>query len=122
MRKRLPIIYLLITACITLAILLGLRSFLFKKYGYDSILIGCVPNFIAVVLFSLIFNLVKSGKKDTTPLKMSFMGTTIMVFYECVQPFIQGRTFDWFDIIASLIGGLFVYIILSTAQPKIINP
>lgn len=118
MRKNLPIIYLVVAACITVAVQLGFRSFLFKKYGNDSIIAGCIPNFIAVVLISLIFNLVKNGKKDTSPLKVSLMGTTAMVFYESVQPFIQGRTFDWFDIIASLIGGLFVYIILSVAQPK----
>jgi len=41
------------------------------------------------------------------------MGTVAMVFYEFIQTFIQGRTFDWFDIFASLTGGLFVYIILS---------
>ena len=50
------------------------------------------------------------------------MGTTTMVFYETIQPFMQGRTFDWFDIIASLMGGLFVFIILSFVWPKVINP
>jgi len=111
MKKSLPVIYLGVAVCVAVA-MQGYRPFLFKKYGNDAILIGCLPNFIAVVLISLIFNLVKSGKKDSSPLKMSLMGTTTMLFYEFVQPFIQGRTFDWFDIFASLIGGLFVYIIL----------
>lgn len=113
MKKSLSIIYLAVVACVTVAMQLGYRAFLFKKYGTDSILVGCLPNFITVVLISLIFNLIKINKKDTTPLKMSIMGTVAMVFYEFIQTFIQGRTFDWFDIFASLTGGLFVYIILS---------
>lgn len=116
MKKGLPIIYLVVTACVAAAMELGYRAFLFKKYGIDSILIGCLPNFIAVVLISLIFYLIKISKKDTTPMKMSIMGTVTMIFYEFTQTFIQGRTFDWFDIFASLIGGLFVYIILSVTN------
>ncbi|RZK10184.1 MAG: hypothetical protein EOO43_20535 [Flavobacterium sp.] len=112
MKKTLYIIYLVI-ACLAVAMQLGFRNILFRRYGYDSIFVGCFPNFIAVVLLSLIFNLVKSGKKDSTPLKISLMGTAAMVFYEFVQPLIQGRTFDWLDIFASLVGGLFVYIVLS---------
>ncbi|RZK39517.1 MAG: hypothetical protein EOO90_18605 [Pedobacter sp.] len=111
MKKTLYIIYLAV-ACIAVAMQLGYRSMLFKRYGSDSIFVGCFPNFIAVVLISLIFNLVKNGKKDSTPLKISLMGTATMVFYEFIQPFIQGRTFDWLDVVASLIGGLFVYITL----------
>ncbi|WP_316762237.1 hypothetical protein [Pedobacter aquatilis] len=111
MKKTLPIIYLGI-ACIAVAMQLLFRNFLFRRYGYDSIFVGCFPNFIAVVLLSLIFNLVKGEKKDGTPLKVSLMATAAMVFYEFVQPFIQERTFDWLDIAASFAGGLFIYFIL----------
>lgn len=117
MKKILPIIYL-VAACVAVAIQVGYRTILFQRYGYDSIIVGCLPNFTAVVLISLIFNLVKSGKKDNIPLKMSLMGTATMVFYEIVQPLIQGRTFDWFDIFASLLGGLFVYTILLITHLK----
>jgi len=113
MKKSLPIIYLAVAVCVAAAVQLGYSAFLYKKYGTDSILTGCLPNFIAVVLISLIYNLIKINKKDATPLKMSIMGTFTMIFYEFTQTFIQGRTFDWFDIFASLIGGLFVYITLS---------
>jgi hypothetical protein len=111
MNKTLSIIYLGI-ACIAVAMQFFFRNLLFRIYGYDSIFVGCFPNFIAVVLLTLIFNLVKSKKKDGTPLKVSVMGTAAMIFYELVQPLIQGRTFDWLDVVASLAGGLFVCIIL----------
>jgi len=118
MKKKLLIIYLAIAAFVTIALQLGFRAFLFKKYGIGSVLIGSLPNFIAVVLITLIFNIIKNGKKDATPTKMSLMGTLVMVLYESIQPFIQGRTFDWVDIVASIVGGFFVYSILSVAHLK----
>jgi len=116
MKRKLPIIYLAIAAFVAVAMELGVRAFFFGKYGTDSILVGSLPNFIAVILITLIFNVIKSGKKDATPIKMSLMGVAVMVFYEFVQPCIQGRTFDWFDIVASLLGGLFVFSLLSLGQ------
>lgn len=117
MTKSLPFIYLGVAACGAIAVSFY-RTFLFQRFGSDSIIVGSLPNFTAVVLMSLIYNLVKRGKRDNSPLKMSVMGTGTMVFYELIQTFIQGRTFDWFDILASVIGGVFVYIILLMARQK----
>lgn len=114
MTKSLPFIYLGVAACGAIFY----RTLLFQRFGSDSIIVGSLPNFTAVVLMSLIYNLVKRGKRDNSPLKMSIMGTGTMVFYELIQTFIQGRTFDWFDILASVIGGVFVYIILLMARQK----
>jgi len=111
-----------VAAGVTVAMQLGYRTVLFERYGLDSIVVGSLPNFITVVLISLIFNLIKSDKKDGTPLKMSAMGTAAMVFYEFIQTFIQGRTFDWNDVIASLLGGLFVYTLLLITQLLTFRP
>ncbi|KFC19512.1 VanZ family protein [Chryseobacterium sp. FH1] len=117
MTKNLPFIYLVLAACVAMAVSFY-RTVLFQIYGFDSVIVGCLPNFTAVLLISLIFNLAKKSKKDSNPLKVSVMGTGTMVFYELIQTFIQGRTFDWFDIFASLIGGVFVYTILLMARQK----
>ena len=102
------IVILVFTACMEL----GFRAYLFTKFGSHSLLAGSMPNFVAVVLITFAYTIAKDGKKRDSILKISVMGTFVMVFYEMVQPLIPGRTFDWFDISASLLGGIFSYCLL----------
>jgi hypothetical protein len=88
---------------------LGFRAYLYNTLGHNSIIAGSIPNFVAVVLISLIYAVIKND----SPIKTSAMACLIMVLYEFAQPIIQGRTFDLFDIAASLIGGIFVFCLLS---------
>jgi hypothetical protein len=112
MKKKLLIIYLTIVFAFEVVMVLGFRSILFEKFGNNSIVVGCLPNFLAVILISLIFNLIKLSNKDATPIKISLLGTITMTFYEFTQVFIEGRTFDYMDVFASILGGLCVYMLL----------
>lgn len=112
-KKAVTLIALSIVSIFATAMELGFRAFLFKEFGTHSIIAGALPNFIAVLLISLIFKVIKGEKVDATPLKVSLMGTVVMIFYEFAQTFIPGRTFDWLDIAASIIGGLFAFLLLS---------
>jgi len=110
-RKKVHQILLILALAATACMELGFRAYLFKHYGHDSILAGSITNFIAVVLITLIYTVIK-GENESS-LKMSSMGCCIMVLYELAQPLIAGRTFDVFDIVASLMGGLFVFCLLT---------
>lgn len=112
-KRKVHFILLIIVFAFAACMALGLRAYLFGKLGYHSVLAGSMPNFVAVVLISLIYIIVKSNGKPYSPLKASVMGCSTMVFYELVQPLIQGRTFDWFDIAASFLGGLFTFCLLA---------
>ncbi len=95
---------------------LGFRAFLFRTWGKHSIIAGSLPNFVAVILIALASKVIKGDKPGNSPLKMSLMAVLAMVFYEGAQLFIQGRTFDWFDVLASVLGGVFVYLLLSLIE------
>ena len=95
---------------------LGFRLFLYKQLGQSSVIAGSLPNFVAVLLLALLYVLVKGDRPDSSPLKLTAMAVGAMIFYELVQPLIPGRVFDFNDIIASIIGGLFTYAIFSTVE------
>ncbi|WP_293305771.1 hypothetical protein [Pedobacter sp. UBA5917] len=113
-RKKAHIVLLILTFVATACMELGFRKYLFNHLGNHSILAGSIPNFMAVVLATLIYVVLKGENEN--PLKLSAIGSSMMVLYEFVQPLIQGRTFDVFDIAASLMGGLFVFGLLSTVD------
>ena len=116
-KPQLPIlISLILVALFAAAMELGFRAWLFSEYGKSSIIAGSLPNFVAVLLISLIYKMIKGEKPDASPLKMSLMGSGVMIFYECIQPSIQGRTFDWFDILASILAGFFVFVLLTMIE------
>lgn len=110
-RKKVHLVLLILAMAATACMELGFRAYLFKHYGRDSILAGSIPNFVAVVLATLIYVVIKG--ENESPLRMSLMGCFIMVLYEVAQPLMEGRTFDVFDIVASIIGGLFVFCLLT---------
>ncbi|TRW27086.1 hypothetical protein FMM05_00095 [Flavobacterium zepuense] len=112
--RRITLIAIFIAVLVFTAFMeLGLRAYLFTKLGNDSVLAGSMPNFVAVVLITFIYAIIKERNKQDSVLKISLMGCLIMVFYELIQPLIAGRTFDWFDILASFLGGIFCYCVLN---------
>lgn len=113
-RKKAHIILLIFTFAATGFMELGFRKYLFGHLGHNSVLAGSIPNFMAVILATLIYVVIKGENEN--PLKMSAIGCSVMVLYEFTQPLIPGRTFDLFDIAASLAGGLFVFVLLCTVD------
>jgi CDP-diglyceride synthetase len=112
-RKKVYLILLILVFAFAAVMELGFRAYLYRALGHNSILAGSIPNFVAVVLITLIYVVIKGEKEYDNPLKTSMMGCFIMVLYELIQPLIQGRTFDLFDIGASLMGGIFVFCLLT---------
>jgi membrane protease YdiL (CAAX protease family) len=108
-RKKAHLILLVLVFACAAFMELGFRAYLYRALGHNSILAGSIPNFVAVVLISLIYTVIKND----SPIRTCTLACLIMVLYEFAQPIIQGRTFDLFDIAASLIGGIFVFCLLS---------
>lgn len=71
------------------------------------VILGSAPNFLSVFFISLIIGVV-SKKKIEYPI----LYTIGLVLYEFVQIYIPDRTFDFFDIVASVLGLLFYLILL----------
>lgn len=111
-RKTVYLVSLITVSIFAISLKLVFRSYLYRECGSCSVIAGSIPNFVAVIFFSLVYKISKDGKPDASPIKMSLMGTGIMIFYEFIQLLIQGRTFDWLDILASILGGLSVFIFL----------
>lgn len=124
-KKSVYVLLLLVVLAFSLFMALGFRLFLYKQLGQSSVIAGSLPNFVAVLLLALLYMLVKGNRPDSTPLKLTVMASGTMIFYELVQPLIPGRVFDFSDIIASIIGGLFTYAVFSTIEylaPKHLRP
>jgi len=91
---------------------LGPRAYWFKHFGPGSVIAGSAPNAVAVVLLASIFAVAKGRARDATPFRLAVISTLSMVAYEIAQIWMPGRTFDPFDLIASLIGGVIAFLLL----------
>ena len=89
-----------------------IRLYLLKNNISTFYLAETLPNFLAVVLFTFGAMTLLRYKENSKLFKLSTEFTASMVAYEFLQLIIPGRTFDVNDIIASVIGGVFSYIVL----------
>jgi len=112
-RKQVHLLLLALVAVFAAFMELGFRSYLYKQPGIPVLIAGSLPNFVAVALLSLIFLLIRDGQKGISSLRVTTMAVIAMVIYEFVQPLIPGRVFDYYDIAASILGGFFIYGLLS---------
>lgn len=92
---------------------LGLRAAWLARFGARSVIAGSAPNVVAVILIALILAVVKGQAVDATPSRLIAGSVVAMAAYEVAQIWMPGRTFDPFDLIASLIGGVIAYPLLS---------
>jgi len=112
-RKTVLLILLIIIIAFAAYMELGFRATLYQYFGSESIFAGSLPNFVAVVLLTMVYINLRDGRKGASSFKFTALAVIAMVVYELAQPLIPGRVFDVKDILASLIGGLFVYGILA---------
>ena len=112
-RKTVLLILLIIIIAFAAYMELGFRATLYQYFGSESIFAGSLPNFVAVVLLTMVYINLRDGRKGASSFKFTALAVMAMVAYELAQPLIPGRVFDVKDILASLIGGLFVYGILA---------
>lgn len=111
-RKTAYLVSLIIVFMFASSMELAFRAYLYREFGSGSVIAGSIPNFVAVILLTLVYKITNGGKPDASATKMSLMGAGVIIFYELIQPLIQGRTFDWLDISASILGGLAVFILM----------
>jgi VanZ family protein len=111
-RKQVHLLLLFLIVAFILTMELGFRSYLFKQGGALATIAGSLPNFVAVIFFSVVFVLRKDGEKGSTTFKMVALAVVAMVLYELVQPWLPGRVFDLFDIAASILAGICIYLLL----------
>ena len=115
-RQQVILLELVPTAALTVWMELGLRATLYRQLGHRSAIAGSLPNCIVAVLAALTFGLVKASDPDTGPSKPAIMSVLALIGYEAAQLVIPGRTFDWFDLLATLIGGIISFVLLHLAQ------
>ncbi|HEY9261236.1 VanZ family protein [Chitinophaga sp.] len=88
---------------------LKLRPYLFKHHL--NIIAGSLPNFLAVVIPFLGYALIKfplDERKARSVITSFVIGLSL---YEICQIWMPQRTFDLKDVIASILGGFFSYLI-----------
>lgn len=88
------------------------RPYIYSNHIYDWHLADCFPSFMSVPVTYLFYLIMKELFKLQR--KNPFYELIVIIFgglvYECIQ--LLGYGFDWYDIIATIIGGLVVSIYL----------
>ena len=77
---------------------------------HRSILLDCSPNFFSTILLSVIFHLDNFNFADSLG-KAVLASTTLHLIYELIQIVLPGFTYDPNDLLASVAGGLVLYLI-----------
>ncbi|WP_157634741.1 hypothetical protein [Spirosoma panaciterrae] len=100
-------------AVLTALIQLWIRPSLRGINSYLDIILGSLPNFLAVLGFSFILIHFKKAKQKTSSSMMAaFLGIIAHeIFTQSTPSGSFGGMFDWYDIIASALGGMFAYLI-----------
>ncbi len=112
-RRSVKIILLVVVLAFTLYADTRLRPYLFHHHVKPEIIANTLPNFLAVLIFSLIFSIIREKQAKGSPLQVSLMATIAMVLYEFAQFWMPERTFDWDDVLVSVVAGIFSYLLLS---------
>jgi hypothetical protein len=106
-------VLLALTLLFTLYEELHLRRWLFHRFGRDSVVAGSLPNFLAVLVFSVAFTVIKPSEREGGIIRTVIAIVLGLVIYEIAQIWMPHRTFDWNDIAATLLGGIFSWVVLA---------
>ncbi|WP_436491343.1 VanZ family protein [Chitinophaga sp. ARDCPP14] len=110
-KKNVYIILLSIALLFTLYEELKLRPYLFKHHISTFYIADSLPNFLAVVVFFLGYMVIRFPVDDRKVVSLIFSLVAGLTLYEVCQLWMPGRTFDVKDVIASVIGGTFSYLV-----------
>jgi len=112
-RRTAFIVIFIIVLAFTLYEELYLRKYLFKNHIRPQFIAGSLPNFIAALIFCFGLTIFKSPAQQKDILKITFGVVAGLVLYEFVQLFMPNMVFDVKDILASVLGGMVSYIVIS---------
>lgn len=90
-----------------------IRPFLLKNNISAFFIADCMPNFLAVIILTFGTMTLPKYQNSKGIFKKTITFTGSMITYEFLQLIIPGRVFDYKDIIASILGGIFTYLILT---------
>lgn len=119
MKRHIPFIVLFAAALIfTFFWETSIRPQLLKSNSSTFYLVESFPNFLAVVLMTFGGMALLALKKNIKVIKLAGSIASGGILYEFCQIFIPERTFDVKDIVASVLGGLFSYLIIIFINSK----
>ncbi|MGF6848197.1 glycopeptide antibiotics resistance protein [Chitinophaga sp. W3I9] len=110
-KKTAYIILLSIALLFTLYEELKLRPYLLKHHITTFYIADSLPNFLAVVISFLGYMVIRFPVDDRKAPSLIFSLVAGLTLYEVCQLWMPGRTFDVKDVIASVIGGTFSYLV-----------
>jgi VanZ family protein len=90
----------------------GIRPHLLKNSISSFYLLESFPNFLSIVILSFGAMALFAPKEDIAILKLTLSLTCGVILYEIYQMMMPERVFDYKDIIASILGFVFSYLIL----------
>jgi hypothetical protein len=112
---------LALTLLFTLYEELHLRRWLFHHFGRNSVVAGSLPNFLAVLVFSLAYTVIKPPQGSRQIIQTIATVVIGLTLYEIAQIWMPHRTFDWNDIAATLLGGLVAWILIAIPRQLLLG-
>jgi glycopeptide antibiotics resistance protein len=95
---------------------LHLRRWLFHHPGVGSLVAGSLPNFLAVVVLGFGVAMLKPAATERETLRSVVTIVLGLTLYEFAQIWMPHQVFDWNDIAASVLGGIFVWLLIQIAR------
>ena len=105
-RKTLYITLLAIVLLFTAFEETRLRPYLLRHHIHTFYIADSLPNFLAVLIPFFVYSVLKYPMSLAESLKATAAFVIAMILYELAQPFMEHRTFDVIDILASVLGGV----------------
>lgn len=103
-------------------LMLILVVFIYKFYlrpkGLRNDLMDCIPNLFTALSLPLLYYLLRKKSKKINYLNYFSWSSLLLCFYEFSQLFDSNATFDWYDIMASILGStISTYLLYRLNEP-----
>jgi VanZ like family len=110
-KKSIYLLLLVIALIFTLFEEIKLRPYLLKHHIHTLFLADSLPNFLAVVVLFLGYSVIRFPLDERKTISVIISSVIGLSLYEVCQIWMPQRTFDIKDVVASILGGAFSYLI-----------